>query len=68
MSALRTLSRREGHRRRYVVAASDVITGARLVDAVVQPDELRSELIQRLELARGKDRRFSERHNPVTPT
>ncbi len=38
-----------------------------VVDAVVQPDDLRAELIRRLELARGKDRRFSERHNPITP-
>jgi acetyl-CoA carboxylase carboxyltransferase component len=38
-----------------------------VVDAVVQPDELRGELIRRLELARGKDRRFTERHNPITP-
>lgn len=39
-----------------------------VVDAVVQPDDLRAELIHRLELARGKDRRFSERRNPITPT
>ena len=38
-----------------------------VVDAVVQPDELRGELIRRLELVRGKDRRFTERHNPITP-
>ncbi len=39
-----------------------------VVDAIVQPHELRAELIRRLELARGKDRRFTERHNPITPT
>jgi len=38
-----------------------------VIDAVVQPDELRSELVRRLELARGKDRSFTERHNPITP-
>jgi propionyl-CoA carboxylase beta subunit len=38
-----------------------------VVDAVVEPDDLRAELIRRFALADGKDRRFSERHNPVTP-
>ncbi len=38
-----------------------------VVDAVVEPDELRAELIRRFALAEGKDRRFSERRNPVTP-
>ncbi len=38
-----------------------------VVDAVIEPDELRAELIRRFALADGKDRRFSERHNPVTP-
>jgi len=38
-----------------------------VVDAVIEPDELRSELIRRFEAAAGKDRRFSERHNPITP-
>ena len=38
-----------------------------VVDAVVQPDDLRAELVQRLELARDKDRRFTERHNAITP-
>jgi acetyl-CoA carboxylase carboxyltransferase component len=38
-----------------------------VVDAVIEPDELRAELILRFALADGKDRRFSERHNPVTP-
>ncbi len=39
-----------------------------VVDAVVEPSELRAELVRRLELARGKDRRFTERHNAITPT
>jgi acetyl-CoA carboxylase carboxyltransferase component len=38
-----------------------------VVDAVIEPDELRSELIRRFALAEGKDRRFTERHNPITP-
>jgi methylmalonyl-CoA decarboxylase subunit alpha len=38
-----------------------------VVDAVIEPDELRAELIRRFALADGKDRRFTERHNPVTP-
>jgi methylmalonyl-CoA decarboxylase subunit alpha len=38
-----------------------------VVDAIVEPDDLRAELIRRFALADGKDRRFSERHNPVTP-
>jgi methylmalonyl-CoA decarboxylase subunit alpha len=38
-----------------------------VVDAVVQPDELRAELIRRLAQARGKDRMFSERRHGVPP-
>jgi propionyl-CoA carboxylase beta subunit len=38
-----------------------------VVDAVVEPDELRADLIRRFALAETKDRRFSERHNPVNP-
>jgi acetyl-CoA carboxylase carboxyltransferase component len=38
-----------------------------VVDAVVQPDDLRAELIRRFALAEGRDRAFSERRNPVTP-
>ena len=38
-----------------------------VVDAVVQPQDLRAELIRRFALAAGKDRRFAERRNPVTP-
>ena len=37
------------------------------VDAVVEPDDLRAELIRRFALAESKDRRFSERRNPITP-
>ncbi len=38
-----------------------------VVDAVIEPNELRAELIRRFAFAEGKDRRFSERHNPITP-
>jgi acetyl-CoA carboxylase carboxyltransferase component len=37
------------------------------VDAVIEPDEVRGELIRRFAAAAGKDRRFSERRNPITP-
>jgi acetyl-CoA carboxylase carboxyltransferase component len=43
--------------------ASDLV-----VDAVVQPEDLRRELIIRLQMAGGKDRTFSERHHGVPPT
>jgi acetyl-CoA carboxylase carboxyltransferase component len=38
-----------------------------VVDSVIEPDELRTELIRRYAEAAGKDRRFTERHNPITP-
>jgi acetyl-CoA carboxylase carboxyltransferase component len=38
-----------------------------VVDAVIQPEELRAELIKRFALAAGKDRSFAERRNPITP-
>ncbi len=38
-----------------------------VVDAVVQPEQLRAELIRRFAYAEGRDRRFAERRNPVTP-
>jgi acetyl-CoA carboxylase carboxyltransferase component len=38
-----------------------------VVDAVIEPDTLRSELIRRFALAANKDRRFAERRNPITP-
>jgi acetyl-CoA carboxylase carboxyltransferase component len=38
-----------------------------VVDAVVQPEALRAELIRRYAMAEGKDRRFAEKRNPVTP-
>jgi acetyl-CoA carboxylase carboxyltransferase component len=38
-----------------------------VVDAVIEPDQLRAELIRRYALAARKDRRFAERRNSVTP-
>ena len=38
-----------------------------VVDAVVEPDDLRDELIRRFALTDSKGRRFSERRNPITP-
>jgi len=38
-----------------------------VVDAVVEPDQLRHELIARFELARGRSRHFSDRHHGVPP-
>jgi methylmalonyl-CoA decarboxylase subunit alpha len=38
-----------------------------VIDAVIDPDDLRSELIRRFALAESKERRFSERRNPITP-
>ena len=42
--------------------ASDVV-----IDAIVQPEDLRDELVRRFTLAAGKDRRFTERHHGVPP-
>jgi len=38
-----------------------------VVDAVIEPDRLRSEIVRRFGHAESKDRRFSERRNPITP-
>ncbi|MBE1486168.1 acyl-CoA carboxylase subunit beta [Plantactinospora soyae] len=38
-----------------------------VVDAIVEPGDLRPELIQRFDAARGKDRQFSRRRHGVTP-
>jgi acetyl-CoA carboxylase carboxyltransferase component len=38
-----------------------------VVDAVIQPEDLRAELIRRFAAAATKDRTFAERRNPVTP-
>ena len=38
-----------------------------VVDAVVQPDELRHELVRRFEGCAAKQRSWPAKHNPVTP-
>src|SRR6476619_4378940 len=38
-----------------------------VIDAVIQPEDLRSELIRRFGLAAGKHREWPEKRNPVTP-
>ena len=38
-----------------------------VVDAIIEPTELRQEIARRLERARGKDRRFSDRRHGVPP-
>jgi acetyl-CoA carboxylase carboxyltransferase component len=38
-----------------------------VVDAVIQPEELREELIRRLALAAGKNREWPAKRNPITP-
>jgi acetyl-CoA carboxylase carboxyltransferase component len=38
-----------------------------VVDTMIEPDELRAELIRRFAFADSKQRRFSERRNPITP-
>ena len=38
-----------------------------VIDAIVQPEDLRAELVRRFALAAGKDREWPAKHNPVTP-
>src|SRR5436190_7086995 len=38
-----------------------------VVDAMIEPDDLRAELIRRFALSETKERGFSRRHNPITP-
>jgi acetyl-CoA carboxylase carboxyltransferase component len=38
-----------------------------IVDAVIEPDELRAELVRRFAHAAGKQRVWPAKHNPVTP-
>lgn len=55
-------------RAEYEVDIDIVRLGSELVvDTIVQPGELRDELIRRYRAARGKDRTFSRRRHGVTP-
>jgi acetyl-CoA carboxylase carboxyltransferase component len=38
-----------------------------VIDAIIEPEELRADLIHRLALARGKDRHFAHRRHGVPP-
>jgi methylmalonyl-CoA decarboxylase subunit alpha len=38
-----------------------------VIDAIVQPHELRDDLIRRIGLARNKERRFADRRHGVPP-
>jgi acetyl-CoA carboxylase carboxyltransferase component len=38
-----------------------------VIDAVVQPGELRAQVVRRLQMAEGKDRHFSDRRHGVPP-
>jgi methylmalonyl-CoA decarboxylase subunit alpha len=55
--------------RREYEADIDVLrlAGELVVDDVVEPEDLRSQLIRRFAAARGKDRAFSRRRHGVTP-
>jgi len=66
----------EGERAEFVARkreeyAADIdllhLASEMVVDAVVQPEDLREELIRRFAMAASKDRSFAERRNPVTP-
>ncbi|WP_433827876.1 acyl-CoA carboxylase subunit beta [Actinoplanes sp. CA-015351] len=43
------------------------LAGELVVDTVVEPADLRAELVRRFDAARGKDRAFSRRRHGVTP-
>ena len=66
----------EAERERFVVdkreeysADIDILhlASEMVIDAVIEPDDLRAELIRRFAAAESKDRSFSERRNPITP-
>jgi acetyl-CoA carboxylase carboxyltransferase component len=38
-----------------------------VIDAVIEPDSLREELLRRLSLSERKDRHFADRRHPITP-
>ncbi|HEY7151816.1 MAG TPA: acyl-CoA carboxylase subunit beta [Solirubrobacterales bacterium] len=63
--------REEFVRRKRDEYAADIdilhLASEMVVDSVIEPDDLRSELVRRFALAESKDRRFSAKHNPVTP-
>jgi acetyl-CoA carboxylase carboxyltransferase component len=62
-------ARRTEELRREYAADIDVLRLASelVVDAVIQPDELRAEVVRRFERAGSKHRQWPEKRNPVTP-
>ena len=62
-------ARRTEDLRREYAADIDVLRLASelVVDAVIQPDDLRAELVRRFERAGSKHRQWPEKRNPVTP-
>ncbi len=72
LAALATADEREAETERLRAeyeADIDVLrlAGELVVDDVVEPEDLRSQLIRRFAAARGKDRSFSRRRHGVTP-
>jgi acetyl-CoA carboxylase carboxyltransferase component len=72
IQAIQDPSEREAYvadRRRQYEEDIDLLhlASENVVDAVVQPDELRAELIRRLDQAASKDRHFSDRRHGVPP-
>jgi methylmalonyl-CoA decarboxylase subunit alpha len=66
----------EGEREEFIRAKRDEysadidilhLASELVVDAVVEPDSLRAELIRRFGYAEGRDREFSAKRNPITP-
>ena len=61
-------ARVEELRREYAEDIDNMQLASELVvDAVIQPEDLRSELIRRFALAAGKHREWPDKHNPITP-
>jgi acetyl-CoA carboxylase carboxyltransferase component len=61
-------ARRDELRAEYAQDIDILRLGSELViDAVIQPEDLRAELVARYALAAGKHREWPEKHNPVTP-
>jgi methylmalonyl-CoA decarboxylase subunit alpha len=62
-------ARRTEELRREFAADIDVLHLASelVIDAVIQPEDLRSELIRRFALVAGKDRQWPAKRNPITP-
>jgi len=61
-------ARTEELRREYAEDIDILHLGSELVvDAIIQPDDLRGELIRRFALATSKHREWPEKRNPVTP-